>query len=808
LTSKEWEGAEGVYPVLNTALKSVASLRADIALAKNKDDSLFNSELDQEQRDSERYGRSIVVDEEFKYLGPVWGKSFTLYFDILPHRVSTLVRRQLYSLDVFPAKGPTSLGASLKKVDELMKKYGPLLVGDDWRYFINLNQFGGYHKIENMGSFEDEVRAWVSGEITHTAPKPNGCWDEDSFYCLFERNVHAALLTGSSVPRKYMTADEWASGIGNWAGNGATSYKTTLRWNDGREYNIRDNKWSTALVAPTSYVVGCIIGDVDVVQHNKVLPKRELGKVRPVVNGDIEFYWIQAYISHIAEVWMQGSNISPMFMTTAQWYSKRVELCDFSDRSIRVPIDQTHFDWNQTIRMINIVLRQMLVVILPTIPDVSVASDFQKAVRKAIRVFSDPRAHVKIETDDGEKRIYITKGIISGWRWTAFLDTILNYAEVRTAVNIAELVTQTHFNVYSLHMGDDVLMKMDKPGQAAFIVWAMTVSGFPINPTKFFVANDRDEFLRHTYEPGRTTGYLARVIGSLLRRSPIVTDPRDGESRARSLLSNWVKAMNRGAVVDRCIHHACIDISRGTGWSEESVRGWMTTYASLGGGGLLTGSRGLLSWRIKYGTTSVVGDLVGDTPGLSPTLRQVESEGYDFNANAKRELFSQILKLHDSSIKRGDDELVVVVPPEPWHGRLLPVDFGVIDANIEPVVQDRWIGNPLVDGLLSQKLRSKDYDWVHNYYIDQSQREFSVRLEKCRRSVWRLWLERKLFSNPLSPVAGEEAVSVLVKSFQSLVWASISSSCNVTVEKLKAANMLVEDTVRETILCQKVKIGS
>lgn len=133
----------------------------------------------------------------------------------------------------------------------------------------------------------------------------------------------------------------------------------------------------------------------------------------------------------------------------------------------------------------------------------------------------------------------MSNGILSGWRWTALIDTIVNLAEVDMAERYANL------NNYQLKIrelnaqGDDDWFKLNSYSDGVALWLIYESFGLNVNPGKFFLSKTRDEYLRRVLDKDKITGYPARSVTALMFRNPVNEKETVGIERHRQTFMKW-----------------------------------------------------------------------------------------------------------------------------------------------------------------------------------------------------------------------------------------------------------------------------
>jgi hypothetical protein len=221
----------------------------------------------------------------------------------------------------------------------------------------------------------------------------------------------------------------------------------------------------------------------------------------------------------------------------------------------------------------------------------------------------------------------------SGWRWTALFDTMINYGEFYTCVQLIYDAGARLRVLDMLPQGDDDWILLGSFLDAGRVYEAYKLTGLEINKSKFFVSTTRDEFLRRYAQRGvGVRGYISRGIHSILWRSP----NKDSEKgSAIEILENWLTLMRRGGDNDAIWPILVEDIKGATGLRDQDIFDWFSTPATLGGAGIKEvywGSRwvGITEERLypNYKIISAKGlENIAENAGIKLDDREIQSVG-------------------------------------------------------------------------------------------------------------------------------------------------------------------------------------
>lgn len=493
-------------------------------------------------------------------------------------------------LGIVHYKSADALFDTLKALSNLAKKFGEMLTSS-WMFLVNLELLGGYRQAIPIEAFIQDIKDWVSGDIVHESLRSDFSVSEDLFLDDLSDGMSKLfdnLPNLDSANKKLKSVKEFSSDPANWAGPGSTSSKVKpVAEIGGREAPIKGTKWRTALAMDPQEVEDIILGrgGIQLNQKNKAVEKREAGKVRAVVSSDDYLYLRMTYVSTWLEEALKGSPISSLFMRPDQLQEMWVKMgLDMRSEMWNIPIDQSHFDWQQNKKMIK---------------------RFCDCVRTCIRKYCQSKnkdevllvldliEKALVELDGyvyvGKEKILIEKGVLSGWRWTALMDTVFNYGEFHAAVMMLERLGFDVVVHSIIAQGDDDQVSVKTPAMAVAIALAYEILNFQVNPGKFFISQHRDEFLRQVATVNSVRGYAARAINSILWRNPISMDPAEGDIRVRELCTNWAILIGRGcddASVERQMLRDISGSMQST-ISAECFSAWLRTPAAAGGLGAI-----------------------------------------------------------------------------------------------------------------------------------------------------------------------------------------------------------------------------
>lgn len=510
------------------------------------------------------------------------------------------------------------------KMDDVMKaeNFKEILgyLSDYWKkkghpmfkYIVDLATLDGYAPLLTDDEVMEKSMDWFGRK------KDKG--NDPTYYDRFRLNVRRFLrrAVGDRTIKEHLTLEQYAENPIMWGTAGSVLYykpRTVTGVVEGREVTADKSKWGAALSIPPEEVLSSLRSRRS--QYAKVVQKRETKKSRLIVSTDLETHWKMDFVSKAAlDQLFMGSDLSPIWMTGAQLRQYWLDVTDFTDGAVRMPLDQDAFDQEQPARSVQVTLEE-LELLLHEYNASSEVMDTLRFIQYGIK-----HGYVLVPKGTGYVKVPYKNGILSGWRWTAMLDTIINAASFETA---AERVLPSMSALLGYKaQGDDLQTRFTDYLSAAAVWQAMTDDGYKVNPSKFFLSTERDEFLRKIITENKVDGYPARAVNSVLWRNPVNRPPSPGQDRMSEMLSQWAVVLNRFEIpLKVLIGTIASDIAGANETSPAVVRDWIYTPASLGGGGYVSDNSQATGFTKSVREDEPV--LVGTLPGLSSTVRQAAS---------------------------------------------------------------------------------------------------------------------------------------------------------------------------------------
>lgn len=488
-------------------------------------------------------------------------------------KIHSLLRRLFASSKLYDDDTVITL---LKRVSAVYKKAGPMLAKRrEWMIYTNLETLGGYRDPKSLIDLDAEAEAWVGTEKIYN-PK-----------MVCSREVRFALLDdlvfmSKPSPTTNFTFKEFLSDPTRFATTGSGAGLPRLNaevraWYDNamttRDIKFKSSKWAGYLASTPEELLK--IGLARTKQHNKMFIKPdELTKLRSIVTGDQETLLKMAYVGYYATADLNDCDALSLFWSDEK-RAVRLRAAALATKGDlwAMPIDQSAFDANVSTDMLLDAVRWLCSRAKMRMP----SSEMAEVCEALVYALDGGTLEV-----DGGRVFEIKRGVLSGWLWTALLGSIINYLQFREISKAIGLSWADCF--LPVFQGDDVAVRLRYVSDAAKLYFGYKDYGLDINPNKFFIAQDRDEFLRLVPQDGTTKGYLTRIGSGILWHRPASAMP-DPVTEWKEQLDSWMRALSRSAVRDKVLRLIYGETQRIFNLSLEQAQALVHTPAAAGGGG-------------------------------------------------------------------------------------------------------------------------------------------------------------------------------------------------------------------------------
>jgi len=522
---------------------------------------------------SRRY--RLRVHKQYAHMGN-YAEPFSLAFSVLPNDIASEVSHFFEKCGVFTQTNEEIIRLRLLAISNHAKKLGNTL-SRNWKYYVNWELLSGYRARQPITTFTQEVRDWVSGDKKHTI-----LGSEALFLQTFREGVKECFSFREQL-REQKSIDNFLSEFFTAPVSGGFYAKKKYQTLMGGG-KMKNKKNIVGMTLSLDQLKQMLLDGTP--QVAKTIQKQEPGKVRAVINSNYELYLKMSYFYTFLEQVFKNHPYLTLFQDEKyQLRMKEKMAAATADDTVKVPIDQSHFDFQQNMCMHHIVLDELQDLFKEILPNKEWEPVFE-ALRSEMTSGS---------VRNGDEQIPFEKGVLSGWKWTAMLDSIYNYAEIYCARKIVKSQIGYDPVLFLQCMGDDDALTTRNYAEAILIVEAMTSMDFEVNPKKFFMSTDRDEYLRQVYTDKNVSGYPIRALNSVLYRKPTSADKPAGSDRLSEQLNSWLLLTSRGMDKEKITNHMIRDMSRGNNIKKKDIIIWLETPAVLGGAGLY-------NWSIRYKT--------------------------------------------------------------------------------------------------------------------------------------------------------------------------------------------------------------
>jgi hypothetical protein len=502
-------------------------------------------------------------------------RGLSLYTDISPDglELHTFLRR------LFPSSrwyGDDVAIGMLKRVGEIFKRGGDALA-DSWMSYVGMETCGGYRPVvPGAIDLDEEARRWVSGPVRHNADM---LLSRAERFRLLDRLLQSSRgrIAEFVSPEDFVTDPTRFSTMGS--GRGLPRLQVEARYWDQSAgemvtgpYRFKSSRWTGFLASTPSSLANMLRQPTKQVNRMFVKPD-EPAKLRTIVTGDHPTALKMAYLSMYVEPALAGCAYLPMFWSTADQVQRWTRFAEapLTGREVFMPIDQSGFDENVSLDMILDIVAWLTKVA----GDNGGGDDARRIGEALLEALNGGTLMV-----DGGASFDIERGVLSGWRWTALIDTLANYLQFREITRYVGV-----FEREVLFQGDDVRLVLDSELDAFKVYLGYKHYGLTVNPSKFWISRSRDEFLRFVSSGGNVRGYLARTITGILYRRP-GSAPAPPQEQVLNMTDSWERTVSRGARSEVVRRLQVGELARVFSVTKEIARAFLHTPKAVGGLGL------------------------------------------------------------------------------------------------------------------------------------------------------------------------------------------------------------------------------
>jgi len=618
----------------------------------------------------------------------------------------------------------------------------------------------------------------------------------------YRDGVKQFLRSAPSLPFDHVPLSPivWASDPGRWARSGSSDgprleveIRVDGKW---RASKAKKSKWASALAMDENRLRKALFSWE--FQHNKAVQKRELQKVRAVIAGDLDLYLKMSYVSYWLEERLRGHVNSTLLMSAKQVFQLWVDMGKSTEQtSVKMPLDQSEFDYQPDQDMIRVCVEEIREMVRDEVTPYWYRDELITMCDRIIYAISGGDILV------GHIFILYIKGVMSGWRWTALIDTLVNAGELHVARQAVIRRVGVDPVTSWVAQGDDDRIVCPTYG-CAVMLWSVYVEmGLEVNPAKFFIRQDSDELLRQVAFKGVVHGYPARAVPSLVFRNPVTRELFPGEERMREMITSWAQVFNR--VGEYRWELAINDVANSNRVSKDVVRRFIITPAAMGGMGFRMQfnekwckvTKGKVTKHVQLGSIKIASN-----QRAVLVERGISEEDY-------ARYLAKNLDYPDSTDKTFKRFEVVEMEPDvrPWkHARLITDEGGfplaaracnTIPPTIASIVKEQLMRRPDLE--LSRWWLAKELkpyaDWVWTRFS---------------RAVWIDWIGDKLpYKTPQREGWSPAACSVIYKGLALYQWHSVISRSSETVKanRVRRSAVTAESLLDAALIQQDYRVG-
>lgn len=404
----------------------------------------------------------------------------------------------------------------------------------DYEYIVGIDTLYGWRYDIDEDEIVDKISKWVDNTF-----EPTLDGDPRKFEDTFRLKIREILNWKDTKLEMSTTAEDFCSNIASTGTTGSAfdplnpADRIVLEDSEtNNKVNYQKNKYTKSASLSLKRKLKRLFSKTK--QKANVSHKVEFyPKARIIVSSDYDTTLKMRFIDQWLTPWLSGLDLSTLFQNTKQTFQMWKKFAENKDWNI--PIDQTAFDHHVTRRMVIIMLEEIKLLIVTKAKN---NDELLKVMDNLI--FALDGGDVLFKTQkDGTRKWEYKSGILSGWQWTALLDTLANIAEFRIMIDILKshnIKTKVlQFNA----QGDDALVKLDSPAACLALLVAYNQCGFEVHPRKTFISNTHNEYLRKYSKDNEINGYPTRMVTKLLWVYPGDKLPGSEIEKLSSTFSKW-----------------------------------------------------------------------------------------------------------------------------------------------------------------------------------------------------------------------------------------------------------------------------
>lgn len=446
----------------------------------------------------------------------------------------------------------------------------------DYYYLVGIQTFYGWKEFDDIDAIRSKIKDWIQNSFE---PKVNG--SSQLFLNRFRAKIRLILRRDKEIQKQEVTAEEFIANIANTGTSGSAYDPKGPRLEvelDDVKIKVPNNKYAKS-------------GALSEKEKLRRLKSMETGKaslstkveffpkVRLIISSAYNMTMKMRFIDTWLTKWLHGSEFSTLFQTKQQTFKM---WCEFAkENGWNLPIDQTKFDHNVSKAMVIIMLEEIKLLIHDNCTNNTELLEVMDTIIYGIKTTTVVWKH----NNTTETFSYLS-GILSGWQWTALLDSLANMAEVKMAEDLAKEKKIIPKIILLNVQGDDVALRTKRLIECLAIVVAMRSMGFLIHPSKTFFSKHHNEYLRKYYYKGVINGYPARMINGLLWVYPGEDLNLTLSEKLASTYSKWEKLAERLMIDTKKIMDHMKRDYKGLKINDQQVKDYLECSRLYGGAGI------------------------------------------------------------------------------------------------------------------------------------------------------------------------------------------------------------------------------
>lgn len=481
----------------------------------------------------------------------------------------------------FPADPYDYAGSyeSLKQLSSWALRNGPRI--KDFELLVGIEQMFGWRPDKEYNP-EEDVKEWVQKEF-----KPNYMGSEEKFYTKFREKVREVLRWKEGTQKMDTSAEDYCTNMADTGTSGSAFDPGGPRMEfsvDGTEQKTYNNKFAKSAVLSVKNKIDRLFRKVK--QKCKISTKIEIyPKVRLIISSDFDTSLKMRFIELWLKKWMQGNKMSTLWLNSEDRFDMWNEFTLL--KTWACPIDQSAFDHHVSKMMVQIVNEELK----ELIKDRATNNEEMLEVMDCI-LFALDGGDVIWEYKNKRYSTTYKNGVLSGWQWTAFYDTIINIAEHLMALDmLKELDIPIDVKLFNAQ-GDDQLLRTSTAKNCLAYWAALSSMGLEIHISKNFFSRHHDEYLRRYTDGESSNGYPARMVNSMMWLYPGTNQEKDLLVRLANITTNWVKYSERLKTDFKRMIGLYKSDAAGAKIPAKDVEKYLHTSRTRGGSGMLATDTG------------------------------------------------------------------------------------------------------------------------------------------------------------------------------------------------------------------------